>query len=434
MSTPSLLNIPYVIKDGTLYSQIPETGAGDFVVTRATTPTANRSTRVNANGFIELVNDNVPRLDYPLGGAVNGCPALLVEPAATNLALQSEAIGTSPWGTSNATVTANAISSPDNNLTADQINYTANTSSRVFQTIASSNSATYTYSVFIKNNTFLTGELVLLRFENNLAAPNDFEIRAVIDPTNIGAATFSLIGTAGTGTSGTVSGSVQDYGNGWWRVRVTGTSGTAAANATANIRIQQSSSVIARSLYAWGVQLEVGSVATSYIPTTTVAIARASDVIRKTSITSLLGQSEGTVYFEVEVTDEARDKWFCTLDSSITSFIQMWVNPTRQISARINNSGTIVVSTLTSSVLTLGYHKVAFAYNTATNGCIMYVDGVQNPATTRTVGSPGLPAFNNMTFGGYIAGITESIKAHVRAGAVYPNRLSNSELATLTTP
>jgi hypothetical protein len=156
--------------------------------------------------------------------------------------------------------------------------------------------------------------------------------------------------------------------------------------------------------------------------------------MRKTGITSLLGQSEGTVYFEVEVTDEARNKWFCTLDSASNSFIQMWVNPSRQISAQINNSGTIVVSVLTSSVLTLGYHKVAFAYNTATNGCIMYVDGVQNPATTRTVGSPGLPAFNDMRFGGYITGTTESIKGHVRAGAVYPNRLSNSELAALTTP
>jgi hypothetical protein len=181
-------------------------------------------------------------------------------------------------------------------------------------------------------------------------------------------------------------------------------------------------------------QMELGLVATSVIPTTTAAIVRASDVIRKTSITSLLGQSEGTVYFEVEVTDEARNKWFCTLDSSATSFIQMWVNPTRQISAQINNSGTIVVSVLTSSVLTLGYHKVAFAYNTATNGCIMYVDGVQNPATTRTVGSLGLPAFNNMTFGGYIAGITEAIKGHVRAGAGYPNRISDLDLEFLTAP
>jgi hypothetical protein len=112
----------------------------------------------------------------------------------------------------------------------------------------------------------------------------------------------------------------------------------------------------------------------------------------------------------------------------------MWVNPTRQISAQINNSGTIVVSVLTSSVLAVGYHKVAFAYNTATNGCIMYVDGVQNPVATRTVGSPGLPAFNNMTFGGYIAQINESVKAHVLAGAVYPNRISNLDLEFLTAP
>ena len=40
MSTPSLLNIPYRLKAGTLYSQLPETGAGDFTVTRTTTPTA----------------------------------------------------------------------------------------------------------------------------------------------------------------------------------------------------------------------------------------------------------------------------------------------------------------------------------------------------------------------------------------------------------
>ena len=88
MSTPSLLNIPYLYKAGTLYSQIPESGAGDFTVSRTTT-VANRSTRINKDGLIELVNDNVPRLDYPLGGAVNGCPALLVEPSAQNLLQRS---------------------------------------------------------------------------------------------------------------------------------------------------------------------------------------------------------------------------------------------------------------------------------------------------------------------------------------------------------
>jgi len=437
MSTPSLLNIPYVIKDGTLYSQIPETGAGDFTVTRATTPTANRSTRVNADGFIELVNDNVPRLDYPLGGAANGCASLLVEPSATNLALQSEAIGTSPWGTSNATVTANTISSPDNNLTADQINYTANTSSRVFQTIASSNSTTYTYSVFIKNNTFLTGELVLLRFENNLAAPNDFEIRAVIDPTNIGAATFSLIGTAGTGTSGTVSGSVQDYGNGWWRVRVTGTSGTAAASATANIRIQQSSSVIARSLYAWGAQLETGSVATSYIPTTTVAITRAADVITKTGVSSLIGQTEGTMYAEVDLRalSVAKSILGVSLNSNTTDFANIQINSSNRIFARIrSNTGTSQDITASSTVT--GITKIAMAYGSS--GSVLAINGTiigTNPSGIPTWASSvnfvhvgnGPSAVSGSTQGGFF-------NDRIRAAALYPNRLTNAELQTLTTP
>jgi hypothetical protein len=94
MSNPSLLCVPYRFKTSKLYSQIPDSGLGDFTVTRTTTPTAGQATRVNAQGFIELVADNVPRLDYPLGGITAGCPSLLVEPSAQNLVAQSENLGT----------------------------------------------------------------------------------------------------------------------------------------------------------------------------------------------------------------------------------------------------------------------------------------------------------------------------------------------------
>jgi hypothetical protein len=157
-------------------------------------------------------------------------------------------------------------------------------------------------------------------------------------------------------------------------------------------------------------------------------------VIRKTGITSLIGQSEGTVYFEVEVTNEARTRWICTLDSASNSLIQIYIGGGQNITATILNAGSTVMAALNSSVQSVGYHKVAFAYNTATNGCIMYIDGVQNPATTQTVVVPGLPTFNDMSVGNFRTSTTDTLKAHVRAGAVYPNRLSNSELATLTTP
>ena len=414
MSTPSLLNIPYVIKAGTLYSQIPETGAGDFTVARVTSPMTNRSTRVNANGLLEFVNDNVPRLDYPRGGSVNGCPALLVEPAATNNLQRSEEFDNSYWTKANGIATPTTeTAAPDGNLTAETyvVNNGAAGNSPIVRILSLLANTAYTLSVFVKRRDYDTAT-----------------VRIYTDETGFATCTFNL--STGTATGG----SILNFGNGWYRVSVTLTTAATVTNSQVQlIRDAQIRDGVA-GIYIWGAQLETGTVATSYIPTTTQAITRGADVPRKTGITSLIGQSEGAVYFEVEVTDEARNRWFCTLDSASGSFIQMWISPTRTINVQIQNNSSVVMTQLTSSALTVGYHKIAFAYNTATNGCIMYIDGVQNPVATRTVVAPGLPAFSNMSFGTYLSTTLDTLKAHVRAGAVYPNRLSDTELATLTTP
>jgi hypothetical protein len=251
---------------------------------------------------------------------------------------------------------------------------------------------------------------------------------------------IQLINIASTGvtlgTSTSCTGSVENYGNGWYRVAVRITTGATITGGTPVAYLMRLPTALStgQGFLTALPQLETGSIATSYIPTTTQAITRNTDVIRKTGITSLIGQSEGTVYFEVEVTDEARNKWFCTLDSSSTSFIQMWISTTRQISVQIQNSSSVVMSTLTSSALSVGYHKVAFAYNTATNGCTMYIDGVQNPVSTRTIVAPGLPAFNDMSVGNFRSSTSDTLKAHIRADAVYPNRLTDPQLQALTTP
>jgi hypothetical protein len=423
MSTPSLLNVPYRLKAGTLYSQIPETGLGDFAVTRATSPTTNRSTRVNSLGFIELVNDGVPRLDYPLGGAVNGCPALLVEPAATNLVPNGLSYNASTGALYDTTVTdspATGINSA--RVTKNEASGTIRYANQTFSAIALSANTAYTISQFFKfdGHTFATS-----LEQNNSAQWGPVSWNQVINLASTGV-------TLGTSTNCT--GSVENYGNGWYRVSVRVTTGATISGSTtvSVLSILPSALSTGQGFLASLPQLETGSVATSYIHTNSASITRAADVIRKTSITSLIGQSEGTVYFEVEVTDEARNKWFFTLDSASNSFIQAWISTSRTINIQIQNNASIVMVALVSSALTVGYHKVAFAYNAATNGCIMYIDGVQNPVATRTVGSPGLPAFNNFTFGSYLSTTVDTLKAHVRAGAVYPTRISDAELALLT--
>jgi hypothetical protein len=411
MSTPSLLNIPYLYKAGTLYSQIPESGAGDFTVSRTTT-VANRSTRINKDGFIETVLDNVPRLDYPVGGAVNGCPALLVEPAATNLVLQSQAFDVT-WspligGTGvNPAITTNAVISPDGTQNAERIVFnrgagnTISDQSTLQQNVTIPTTGAYIFSVYAKAST--AGD--------------------------VGKQVFLRIGGAGALTAITLTANWVRYS----RAESSVTSGSQAVQIGNRGTVTADNSV---SVDLWGAQAEGGAIPTSYILTTTASVTRSADVIRKTNIPFLIGQSEGTVYFEVEVTDEARNKWFFTLDSASNSFIQAWIDPSRRVQIQIQNAAAIVMVALVSSTLSVGYHKVAFAYNTATNGCEMFIDGVQNPVASRTVTGAGLPAFNNFTFGSYLSTQSDTLKAHIRAGTLYPTRLPNTgpnSLTTLTT-
>jgi hypothetical protein len=151
------------------------------------------------------------------------------------------------------------------------------------------------------------------------------------------------------------------------------------------------------------------------------------------AVSGCIGQTEGTIYFEVEVTDEARDKWICSLDSAATSFIQMAITTNRTILVSSSNAGSTVISSLISSALSVGYHKVAFAYNTAASGCIMYIDGAQNPVAVRTVTGSGLPTLNNFSLGNFRTSASDNLKARMRAAALYTTRLTNTELAALTT-
>jgi hypothetical protein len=76
----SLIVTPNAVKAGKLYSIKPTDGSGDLSVVRATS-----ATRANANGLIETVGANIPRLDYSNGS----CPSILVEPQRTNLVFPS---------------------------------------------------------------------------------------------------------------------------------------------------------------------------------------------------------------------------------------------------------------------------------------------------------------------------------------------------------
>jgi len=66
-------------------------------------------------------------------------------------------------------------------------------------------------------------------------------------------------------------------------------------------------------------QLEAGSNATSYIPTTTATVTRNADVISKTGISSLIGQTEGTIF--VEFNNQVLSSTILCINKNITNSI-----------------------------------------------------------------------------------------------------------------
>jgi hypothetical protein len=421
MSTPSLLNIPYVIKAGTLYSQIPETGAGDFAVTRVTTPTPNRSTRINADGFIELVNDNVPRLDYPLGGAVNGCAALLVEPAATNSIRNNSMVGASAPNTL-PTNWSNAGSG----LTRQSV-VTGTLNGIPYVDIRISGTA---------NNTFHdvfwdASNIIAASVGQNWVASCYLQIIAQPNPPVSYALAMREFNSGG-GFLGVFTGPALSIST----TSFNRFSFTRALNQATVAFVHPSLflTLVNGQTYDFTIrigypQMEIGSVATSVIPTTTQAITRGADVITKSGIASLIGQTEGTIYAELDFSRAIASIAIILGNPSNENFrIRKAANFSVLVQAVNTPSGAVTL--FTSPAASAGIYKVAFGYK---NGD--YAMSINGAAVLTSSISTNFPVngLNVISLGESIGGVPY-FNDRMRAVALYPNRLSNAELIAITTP
>ena len=409
MPTPSLLLVPARFKTGRLYSQIPTSGAGDFTVTRDTT-----ARRVGPDGLIASVASGIPRLDYYTSGGVTGCPALLVEPAGTNVLSYSEEFDNAAWGKSAMTVstgTTALFTAPDGTTNADKI---IATSGNVAHNINRSGiaSAAYTFSVFAKAGE----ESVISLWLRGASVRAEF---------NLVSGTVSNITTT--------SARIENYGNGWYRCTVY----DSTAGTTAHVYGRAGGAYAGNGsdgFYLWGAQLETGSVATSYIPTTTGTGSRSADVISVTgAVSGSIGQTAGTIYVEVDFRNLGYNGAIVTVqtDNWLTNSIQIQKSLGNQWRFTIRAASTSILN-IDAGTITAGIYKVALGYNTATSGTVLAVNG--SILSTQTATS--IPACNSVVLGARneTGTFTIHLNDRIRAVALYNTRLTNAELATLTTP
>jgi hypothetical protein len=460
IDSASLIVTPNGYKEGTLYSVIPSDGSGDMSVVRATT-----ATRVNSAGLVELVpynlltyseqfdnaawvksdstitansidapngtltadkfipsnasinnllaqnvalNTNIPRLDYSNGT----CPSLLVEPQRTNLNAYSEDISQTQYNKVRCTVSANSVVSPSGYTNADKIiQDSANTSwggvSQVY-----SPTAPATLSVFAK------------KIDNDYIAV----IGHSVNPT---AAWFNLAdGTVGTTEVNVTSASIVDYGNGWYRCSITATTVNRFTVLHASSNGGNTAPVNSETAL-WGFQLEASSsYPTSYIPTTSASVTRNADVISKTGISSLIGQTEGTIFFEGVIYGEnsSVNRRILSISNGTTANAINIQTPAinSKLEFEVTNGGAtqVFISAANNSLVYGQNFKAAFAYKN--NDFVAYINGVQ--IGTDTNGT--VPTCDKLSFDR--GNNTSNFEGSAKAAALWKTRLTNDELERLT--
>ncbi len=328
------------------------------------------------------LTDNMPRLDYS-GGA--SCPALLLEPQRTNLDTQSEYIA--GWNTaSNVTRTANYEESPEGVNNATRLEFTANGYTYNGSSPSQVNGSTYTMSCYAKRNDSGTQDFGFFR--------------------------------DGSGTPDSVMALTSE----WQRFEYTYTAGN-----TSRFGLAGKSGA---DVSVYGFQIEKdASYATSYIPTYGSAVTRNNDTSLVAGVSDIIGQTEGTLYFEAAVigvpTDTQRliSLSNCTTNESI----QIQVSGGSDKLAYVVLEGGVQQMVFTSVDITLGTtFKTAIAY--AENDFAVYLNGT----LVGTDNSGNVPVdMDKIVYGR--GNETQFCEGEIKQTMIFKTRLLNEELAALTT-
>jgi hypothetical protein len=245
--------------------------------------TATRSgtaTYTDADGVIREAASDTVRVDY-----VDGVPMILVEPSATNLMLYSEDFSNAGWSkVFNVVVTPSSVDAPDGTTNAFKLSELQLTDGDygLSELLNTTPSASYTFSAYFKaTNDSDVGKKLKMRIRRNagvfVSSDNNITLTAEWVRHSV---TIDLL---------------SDNTSCWFVVTRDTSSPTALQ---------------AEECLIWGAQAELGSVATSYIPTSGSPVLRQADdlVISGSDFTDFFSTTENTFYceFDPRPSDEAR--------------------------------------------------------------------------------------------------------------------------------
>ena len=368
---------------------------------------------------------DIARIDYSTGE-----PALLLEPQRTNLLLRSQEFDNASWAKQNATITANNTTSPDGTLNADKL--VENTANAVHQINVNTSIVgnDYSFSVFVKKAERKYVSLVfsdLVRYLSQYTF--DLEDGVLTD-------SYDYSGVTSTFVS-------EDYGNGWYRLTLSSNYASWSGAIYSRFYIENTSTPSTvpsntytgdgtSGVYIWGAQLEAGAYATSYIPTTSATVTRNADVCLKTGISSLIGQTEGTIYLEADIQKHNAQEFYIAISNGFSFHEAIYIyQPSGILQVLFRSGGLTFTISVSNANWNIGFNKIAIAYNTTLGE--VFMNGVSK-GTVALSALTALPTCSQFTLGsrpsqpGSLAG-----SGGYKAAALWKERLSDDECIQLTT-
>jgi hypothetical protein len=205
------------------------------------------------------------------------------------------------------------------------------------------------------------------------------------------------------------------------------------AKITLDIRISSipTSTAVNFTLRISAPQLELGAFATSYIPTTSVAVSRGADSAVVTPISSFYNASEGTIYneFSVFALDGATTlRGISQFAESSTTLnrLQTGVRGTGQYSFQVvsANSTEVQIDTVAGAITVGAIAKTSQSYKSNDNA--RSINGATATTNTSSITQPTRERFRFGDNG------TAILNGHIRKIAYWPRRLTNANLQAMT--
>jgi hypothetical protein len=339
----------------------------------------------------------LPRLDY----LNSTCPKLLLEPQRTNLFNFSEQLDNAYWSAiGSLTITANTNVSPDGSTNADRVTTTA-APARIQRAFTGLTAGTRTLSCFVKAGT--GAQFRINTYDGIVDKGATFNV-----------ATGSVIST-GTGVTATIT----NYGNGWYRV----THNYTSAGTTYSCQFFFDN---VGTYEVYGFQFEdLVAYATSYIPTLGASVTRVADAASKTGISSLIGQTDGTIFVDCDLSSITQERRLITISNG-TESQRLFIWTLSNLLYFTSNGQSISLG-----APPLGTAKIAVGYTISGGSTTYSIKVNNNTLVTGTLAAAPTPLNAIHVGSSTVPALTLSDR--VNQTLLFKTRLSNAALQELTT-